>query len=172
MVYKCYVKQILIACDYAIAFIFKIFSLRAQRCVADAYLLDRWMVAKYASYINMYKLEVYIHRAYMSMVNAEKSLEYTWNFIYYCIASYMIVYLPVAMSLWMMNAEHRKITWIHLEFVYLVQLLGNCQATLSSENLQPSKLLAAKGNCCQNCFPSKDYWRQIFGAESSFFEVQ
>ena len=48
MVYKCYVKQISIACDYAIAFIFKLFSLRAQRHVADAW-LDRWMVAKYAS---------------------------------------------------------------------------------------------------------------------------
>ena len=36
---------------------------------------------------------------------------------------------------------------------------------------QPSKLLVAKGNCCRNCFPSKNYWRQKFAAKSFFFEV-
>ena len=33
---------------------------------------------------------------------------------------------------------------------------------------QPSKLLVAKGNCCRNCFPSKNYQRQKFAAKSFF----
>ena len=42
----------------------------------------------------------------------------------------------------------------------------------NSETYQSSKLSAAKGNCCWNCFPSKNYQRQKFAAKSFFFEVQ
>ena len=43
---------------------------------------------------------------------------------------------------------------------------------ISEVVLQPLKLSAAKGNCCWNCFPSKNYQQQKFATESFLFEVQ
>ena len=43
---------------------------------------------------------------------------------------------------------------------------------ISEVVLQPLQLSAAKGNCCRNCFPSKNYQQQNFAAKSFLFEVQ